>query len=305
MSSGRTKGIRSRLGLVALLASVMVLGLVRDAHAGEPSASASDDEHELRWRGTPYHPLEAVGTALAGGAALAVVFGTKPAAEPRLAGGILFDDAVRDGLRLRSPGARDAARAVSDVTAVASLVVVLGVDSLAVPLLRGSPGVALRMLAVDLEAVAWNGLLTPSVYTLTARARPSREDCLRDPGFDPLCNAGTSASFWSGHTAQAFNAAGLSCAHHAYLHLLGGGAPDAVACAGMVTLAATTGTLRVMGDRHHATDVIVGSLVGFGIGYGVPTLLHYFPYGYARRAHAAGLTIRPYATLGLSLDAAF
>ena len=60
-----------------------------------------------------------------------------------------------------------------------------------------------------------------------------------------------------------------------------------------------------MGDRHHATDVIVGSLVGFGIGYGVPTLLHYLPYGYARRARSAGLSIRPYATLGLSLDAPF
>ena len=285
----------------------MVFGLSREARAGGASATpaGSDEDRELRWRGTPYHPLEAVGTALAGGAALAVVFGTKPAAEPRLTGGILFDDAVRDGLRLRSPGARDAARAVSDVTAVASLVLVLGVDSLAVPLFRGSPGVALRMLAVDLEAIAWNGLLTPSVYTLTARARPSRDDCLRDPAFDPLCNAGTSASFWSGHTAQAFNAAGLSCAHHAYLHLLGGGAPDAIACVGMVSLAATTGTLRVMGDRHHATDVIVGSLVGFGIGYGVPTLLHYFPYGYARRARSAGLSIRPFATLGLSFDASF
>lgn len=301
------KSPRARLGIVRLFVVASLVGFARDATASGPTSvpSTPDDERELRWRGTPYHPLEAVGTALAGGAALAVVFGTKPAAEPRLTGGVLFDDAVRDGLRLRSPAARDAARAASDVTAVASLVLVLGVDSLAVPLFRGSPGVALRMLAVDLEAIAWNGLLTPSVYTLTARARPSRDDCLRDPAFDPLCNAGTSASFWSGHTAQAFNAAGLSCAHHAYLHLLGGGAPDAIACVGMVSLAATTGTLRVMGDRHHATDVLVGSLVGFGIGYGVPTLLHYFPYAHARRAGAAGLSIRPYATLGLSFDATF
>ena len=50
---------------------------------------------------------------------------------------------------------------------------------------------------------------------------------------------------------------------------------DALACAGTITLAASTGTLRVLGDRHYASDVVVGAVVGFAVGYGVPTLFHY------------------------------
>jgi membrane-associated phospholipid phosphatase len=114
-----------------------------------------------------------------------------------------------------------------------------------------------------------------AAFDLTARARPSYEECQRDPTFDPLCGAGSTASFWSGHTAQAFTAAGLSCAHHAYVKLYGGGAADTLACAGAITLGAATGSLRVIGDRHYVSDVFVGALVGFGFGYGMPTLLHY------------------------------
>ena len=45
--------------------------------------------------------------------------------------------------------------------------------------------------------------------------------------------------------------------------------------AGSIALSATTGTFRLLADRHHATDIVVGALVGFGFGYGMPTLLHY------------------------------
>jgi membrane-associated phospholipid phosphatase len=30
-----------------------------------------------------------------------------------------------------------------------------------------------------------------------------------------------------------------------------------------------------LADRHYATDVIAGFAIGFGVGYAVPTLLHY------------------------------
>ncbi len=48
-----------------------------------------------------------------------------------------------------------------------------------------------------------------------------------------------------------------------------------------VTLATGEGVLRIMGDRHYATDVLAGAAIGFGFGFGVPTLLHYHGGGYA------------------------
>jgi len=299
MHAKRRALVSSRsLGRLVVAALVSALWLVpRAARAEEPRSGG------LEWRGTEIHPVEVLATAAAGAGALAVVYGAGPRFEPRITGGMLLDTPIRDGIRLRDPGARDAARAISDVTVISTLVLALGVDSIVVPLVRRRPGVMLRMLLVDLEAIAFNGLLTPSTYFLVARERPSRDDCKRDPGFDPLCRSGENASFWSGHTAQAFTSAGLSCAHHAYLHLLGGGAPDAIACATAVTLAATTGTLRVMGDRHYASDVVIGSLVGFGIGYGVPTLFHYYPFEH--RSLLSSLNVRTYATVGVAVDGAF
>jgi hypothetical protein len=36
-----------------------------------------------------------------------------------------------------------------------------------------------------------------------------------------------------------------------------------------------TGGLRVVGDRHYATGVRAGAIIGFAFGQGVPTLFHY------------------------------
>jgi membrane-associated phospholipid phosphatase len=47
----------------------------------------------------------------------------------------------------------------------------------------------------------------------------------------------------------------------------------------MITVASATGVLRVMGDRHYATDALTGGLVGFAFGYGMPTLFHYGKVG--------------------------
>ena len=46
---------------------------------------------------------------------------------------------------------------------------------------------------------------------------------------------------------------------------------DVLACAGTLTLAAATGTLRVVGDRHYATDVLVGASIGIAAGHSVAT----------------------------------
>lgn len=276
---------RTRPALVAALA-LMVFCFSSIARAQESSSSKKG----LTWDWPKFRTSEYVVTGVVGAAALGVFAFGKPRSSPLWTGGILFDDAVRDAVRLRSPRARDRVRAISDITGIASLVLVLGVDSLTVPLVRGSPEVAFQLLLLDAEAFAFNSLFTASTFYSTGRARPSWDDCRKDPTFDPLCSPHDTASFWSGHTSQAFAAAGLSCAHHAYAKLYGGGAPDAVACAGAIALSATTGTLRLLGDRHHATDVATGALVGFGFGYGMPTLLH---YAHPKNERRLGLAFTP------------
>jgi membrane-associated phospholipid phosphatase len=59
------------------------------------------------------------------------------------------------------------------------------------------------------------------------------------------------------------------------LPLYGGGPFDIMACAAAAALAVTTGVARIVNDRHWATDVTAGLLIGGLAGYGLPALLHY------------------------------
>lgn len=197
-----------------------------------------------------------------------------PQPRPHWVGGILFDDAVRNALRVRSPSALKTVWALSDAVDIALVVIVYGVDSLAVPILRGSPDVALQLGLMGAEAYAVSSVVTIALYDTVGRARPSYEDCQRDPSFVG-CQTSPTASFPSGHTNEAFTAAGLSCANHQFLPLYGARIWDDLACARDLVLATSDGLLRIIGDRHWATDVLTGSAIGFAFGYGMPVLLHY------------------------------
>jgi len=65
---------------------------------------------------------------------------------------------------------------------------------------------------------------------------------------------------------------------------------DRLACARDVFLATADGILRIVGDRHYATDVLTGAAIGFSFGYGMPTLLH---YGVSRAPSSASWTVSP------------
>jgi len=236
-------------------------------------AQAAEFGWDPRW--PKFRPSEYVLTSVTGAGALVLYFGVRDARTPRLSGGVLFDDFFRDTLRLRAPQQRDLARTISDWTALSAMSWVIAVDSLTVPLARGSSELSGQMLLMDAEAYSVSTLLTTLIFKSIARARPSYADCDRDPNYDPLCKLHPTGSFPSGHTNTAFTAAGLSCAHHLHVPLYGNKVADALACAGTLTLATATGTLRIAGDRHYATDVLVGALIGFGVGYGLPMLLHY------------------------------
>jgi len=255
---------------IAVGCAALALGLLwaPRVHAQDPGFG-----WDPRW--PKFRPSEYVLTGVAAGASALLYFGLPDARTPRWSGGIWFDDYFRDALRLRPPGQRDAARRVSDVLVASTLTWVIAVDSLTVPLARGSAELSGQMLLMDVEALAFSSLLNTALFKAVGRARPSYAECQRNPNYDPQCQLHPTGSFPSGHSNTSFTAAGLSCAHHLHVALYGDRLADIMACAGTITLAAATGTLRVVGDRHYATDVLVGALFGFAVGYGMPTLLHY------------------------------
>jgi len=265
-----------------------------------PAARADDDG--LHWdKDRPRFRLaEYIATAVLGPLAIVEYFAAPAQAEPHWVGGILFDDAARDALRLRSPDALRASWALADGTGVMLVALSVVLDSLVIPLARKSPDVAWQLLMMDAEAFTLNSLVTITSYDTIGRARPPYEDCTNHTGNVPSveCFGSLTASFPSGHIAEAFTSAGLSCAHHLFGHVYGNRVADDFACARDLTLATTEGFLRMMGDRHYASDVIAGSSIGFLIGFGVPSLLHYVKW--LRRSPVSNLVVAPMVARGTS-----
>jgi len=281
----------TRAALVAhcgLVLAALLAGRPAHADAGASAKRAEILAWDPAW--PKFRASEYVITGAAGAASLAAYFFLNPPSQPSWTGGILVDDELRADLRLRSETARENARSASNLTAVAAVVWAVGIDSLVVPVLRRKADVAIQLVLMDAEAFAFSTLVTTTGFKTIGRARPSYEDCQRDPNFDRLCRSAVTSSFPSGHTNGSFTAAGVSCAHHLHLALYGDVLADTLACAGILALATSTSALRVMGDRHYATDVWAGALIGFGVGYGMPTLLH---YGKAGSDTQASLLVSP------------
>jgi membrane-associated phospholipid phosphatase len=57
--------------------------------------------------------------------------------------------------------------------------------------------------------------------------------------------------------------------------LLGGGASDAAVCVTATAMGLTSGVARIAADRHYVSDVIAGAVLGWGVGFAMPALLHY------------------------------
>lgn len=241
-----------------------------------PSRAHADEDSALRWNPDwpEFRPVEFVVTGIAGPAAIAMYYWVRPQAEPHWIGGILFDDAVRNALRLRSASGLKTVRSLANDVDIVSVALVVGVDSMVVPLARNNLGVAVQLSLMDFESFALSSIVTFSLYDSVGRARPSYVDC-ENGSSDPQCGTSPTASFPSGHVNEAFTTAGLSCAHHTHLAIYGSRLADALACARDLTLATADGVLRIMGDRHYLTDVLAGGAIGFSFGYVLPTLLHY------------------------------
>lgn len=213
--------------------------------------------------------------ALTGAMGGVLIFGRDlyedPSKEARWSGPILADSYGRSVLRAESPQDRATASRISDYL-VYGLIAYPFADALWAAGGRGSVDVGFQMTLINLQANFLQKLLSGLTKNLTARARPDAAECLT--GNEPSCSA-QSRSFFSGHTGTAFTGAGLVCAHHENLRLYGNRTARTAACAVALVAAAAVGTLRIVADRHHLSDVLVGAGVGLMSGYLLPNLIQY------------------------------
>ena len=255
-----------------LFAAGLALGL----GASIGSASAQSATRPLRWEDPRFGVGDVALSAAFGITGLAAnLVETSPTG--RRSGGILFDELVHEALQADSDSFRPIARASSDVIVATLIATPFALDAIVLAGVRHrSPDVALQMALIDAEAMAVVVGLHGVTSLAVARERPFGDHC--GTSLDPTsteCTAGKRyRSFFSSHTAHAFNSAGLVCAHHLHHRLFGEGPADALTCAGAMVAATAVGTFRIGGDMHWATDVMVGAGVGLLTGLGIP-FLHY------------------------------
>jgi membrane-associated phospholipid phosphatase len=248
-----------------------------------PPIAPVKDDHRLIWRKAwPRFRVIEFGVTAALLFELAMLeFRAKVRDSPNWTGGVLFDDAIRDGMRLESREGRETAGDIADPITLGLQIYPL-VESIVLPLAtdRFNVDVATQLTLMNVEVLGAGGFANRFGHKVIGRERPSVAECKKDKNYDKFCKGSRYAGFPSGHTSGAFLGVGMTCAHHMHLPLYGGGAPDVAACAATAVLASADGVLRLMGDRHYATDIVAGAAIGFFAGYGIPTLLHYrFGYG--------------------------
>ncbi|HJV36392.1 phosphatase PAP2 family protein [Geomonas sp.] len=183
-----------------------------------------------------------------------------------------FDEGIRDALRLGSSSGRDAANTGSDVL-MGIMIAAPVVDSFATLGMRdGRWDAVWQTEMINLESFTFTSLASSLLQNLVARERPLARDCGREAcGGDEI-----NRSMPSGHVAFAFTGAGLLCTHHAYHSLYADPGAERALCATGLAAATAEGFLRVMSDRHYATDVLAGTGIGLFSGFLLPRLLHYY-----------------------------
>ena len=190
---------------------------------------------------------------------------------------ILFDEGVRNAFRRQTYGSREGAALWSDWLRNVAILSPFLLDSFGLQFLRdGVHRGALRTSLVAIEALSVTLFLAEVTKRVTARARPNSAECAADPTYADNCTSNDqNQSFFSGHVASAFVGAALVCRNHQELELFDGSTLDSATCASAISVAVATSYFRIAADRHYATDVSMGALVGFSVGYFLPTLLHH------------------------------
>lgn len=254
------------------LAAALMLTAASSARAEQGVEVEAEVEWQPHWR--KVHPIGLAASGVLAASAIGLVLFVDQHSSGAH-GGILFDDGLRDALRAETRAGRDRARTVGDIGYRTMLVFPL-LDVGLSWAIHGNDEVALQMLAIDFEVIAFAGFVGILTDHAIGRARPSVEPCDEDPDYEKFCNEKDQfGSFLSGHTIMATAHAAVTCAHHMNLPLYGGGAGDIAACAAASAFALTTGIARVINDRHWATDVTAALLIGGAAGYLWPVWFHY------------------------------
>lgn len=188
----------------------------------------------------------------------------------------LADNSIRGAMRRSGPETHEIGVDMSRWSP--RLEIGLGVATLGVGLGAHSPVLA-RTGRDALVAMGAAGLLTAAAKTVIGRERPSAHGNGESDSFEPFTFESEDNSFPSGHTSQAFALAAVIAGHthNRLLHLAAYGGAGAV------------GIARIAADRHFASDVVAGAILGTVVGHAV-----------VRRfaAKDSRLSLRPLATPG-------
>lgn len=170
-----------------------------------------------------------------------------------------FDRAARSALRW---DATSTAANLSDVTAFAATPVVAA--ALVLPHTFEDPSLArvIDDVVPVVESVAITSILTRAVKYAVARQRPSAY-------FDAPMDEEDNLAFPSGHASIAF---AIATGAGRVARMRGYRSEAWIWIAGL-SLATTTGYLRIAADRHYATDVLAGAALGSAVGLTIPLLM--------------------------------
>jgi hypothetical protein len=274
-------------------------GLVGDAirapglpERGEGSRRTWDP----RWRRFGFGNYVLTGTALAVAAGSFVI----PTSSNPWRGKIGFDESVRDAIGIQDYESGQWSRDVSDIVLSVEISYPLLVDSLVVTYgYRRSEDVAGQMALITTETLGVAAAVQGLVSGFTSRERPYGRNCDTGPNatLDDCEGNKRYRSFFSGHTTLSFAGAAVSCSHHIRHDVFGDSLADALSCGTAFAAASVGSTMRIVGDQHYASDVVVGAAFGTLTGFGVPWLLHYGPLARhdvaPERAASVRLTIVP------------
>lgn len=177
-----------------------------------------------------------------------------------------FDEKTRNALVWDTPSR---ARTGSDMLGI-FVIPALAVAVPNISLIGSDPGWG-DVLDVTLpiaESVLATQVLTYFAKSAFGRQRPyAHFDGVR-PSMDTTED---NLSHWSGHSSLSF---ALATSAGMVAHMREMRAEPVVWGVGM-TLAATTGYLRIAGDMHYLSDVLVGAAVGIGAGLTIPRLIEH------------------------------
>ena len=246
------------------------------ARGGEQQPDETRPQHRLVWRFPRFRTWQYVAVGVQTAANLTLELADVPSRTTDWRSPLFIDAPVREALLAESQEGRDRAATVSDVMWYTTQFYTVIVDSLLVPLAFDdwNTDVALQMTMINWQVLGLTGIITRIAHHTGGRARPSNYDCVPEPG-DSLPCGEPGSSFFAGHVSMTTAGAALACAHHAALPLYGDGPAGAITCALLAASSVTVGVLRIVPDKHWMSDVIVGHLVGAGVGFGLPWLLHY------------------------------